>query len=107
MVRARTARKATLQDSRPVKRLLATALAGAALVLPACGNEDSGWAVGRCTTGDPDELISFDVELVDCSSREARSRIVSRKPRSKDCGRTEAVVEDPDDPQFVYCYAEK
>ena len=77
------------------------------LALSACGNEDSGWAVGRCTTGDPDELISFDVELVDCSSREARSRIVSRKRRSEDCGRTEAVVEDPDDRQFVYCYADK
>lgn len=91
---------------RHVKRLLAIGLAAAA-ALSACGDDDSGWVVGRCTTGDPDELISFDVELVDCSSREARSRIVSRRSQSKDCGRTEAAVEDPDDAAFIYCYREK
>jgi hypothetical protein len=91
----------------PVRRLVASALVAAAAVLPACGDDDSGWAVGRCTTGNPNELISFDVELVDCSSREARSRIRSRKPQSKDCGRREASVEDPDDSAFIYCYGPK
>jgi hypothetical protein len=87
-----------------MRRLLAAAVA--AVAIAGCG-DDGEFAVGECTTANPNELVSFDVEVVDCDDREARSRIRSRRPRSEDCGPREGALEDPEDSDYTFCYGPK
>jgi hypothetical protein len=84
--------------------LLAVPAAIAALGLLGCGEEEL--AVGDCTTADITQIISVDVEKVDCGDSEAKSKVVKEADKGK-CGPNFGSIENPDDDKKEFCLGPK
>jgi hypothetical protein len=41
--------------------------------------------VGACTTADPDQLVSVNIRLVNCTDKDAKSKIVERVSKEDEC----------------------
>jgi hypothetical protein len=75
-------------------------IAAAAIAVAGCGGSEPELEVGACTTADPTEALSTNVEAVDCDDEDAKSKVVKEVEKSDQCD--VASVSDPEADK-VFC----